>query len=106
MIIKGRDILNYAEVMNYFNSEFDEDIAAEVISSIDGLINEHNLDALAATRARFMVIMEQGNITDVLYCNDAFEFDNPDAIYFDKTGIITVQQDNETALCFYLNTVQ
>lgn len=102
MIVKGRDILNYADVSKYFVSEFDEDLAAEVISSINGLINEYNLKDIAATRARFMVIMEDGNISDIIYCKDAFEFDNVDNIIFDKTGIIEVNIDNETAFCFYL----
>ena len=103
MIIKGRDFLNYTEVADYFVSEFDLDTSAQVINSINDLINEYNLKGKDAKYcSRFMVIMEQGNITDIIYCKDAFEFDNVDNIIFDKTGIIEVNQDNETALCFYL----
>ena len=40
MIIKGRDILNYTQVADYFNSEFDLDTSAQVINSINDLINE------------------------------------------------------------------
>jgi hypothetical protein len=102
MIIKGRDILNYEDVAEYFVSEFDLEISAAVINSIKSLIREHRLYELAATRARFMVIMENGNISDVIYCKDAFEFDNVDNIIFDKTGIIEVNIKNENAFCFYL----
>ena len=38
-------------------------------------INEYNLKDIAATRARFMVITFNGDLSDVIYCNDAFEFD-------------------------------
>ena len=106
MIIKGRDILNYAQVSKYFVSEFDEDLAAEVISSINGLVHEYNLKDIAATRAKFMVIMEDGNISDIIYCKDAFEFDTVNTIIFDKSGIIEVNIDHETAFLFYLNVEQ